>query len=189
MNEQIQMIEKALAATRARYVDSSPYFILWGCLGLCGVIVQYFVLNTGKAILFSWLFISLFGVVTQLVLSRRGGKDSRGSTTLQEASIGLCWGLLGVSMLFIAFVAPATRLIDYSAIQPLLMMQIWIGSLFTGLTLRFTPLVVLANIWLVAIVASLLFPAHAVLCFGFALLVGYLIPALIMRRQAPNANE
>ena len=189
MNEQLEILDKALADLRVNYAENAWHLFLWGGLILAGCALNYLliaVFERGDLISRGWMVLIGTGAAIEIVHGVRSRPSGRSASYI-EKSIGLIWGLLGVSMLAIAFVAPATGLLTYLAIIPLLMIQIWIGTLFTGLMIRFRPLAVLSNVWLLSAAIILFVPnANQLLLMAACILVGYLLPAFLLRAEGKH---
>ena len=137
MNEQIEILDKALASLRDNYADNSWHLFLWGGLILSACAFHYVfiaVIDRPELINRAWAIAIGVGIAVEVVMGVRGGSQSRAITYL-EKSIATAWGLLGIAMIVIAFVAPASGLIGYEAIIPLVMLLVWVGALFTGISM------------------------------------------------------
>ena len=65
------------------------------------------------------------------------------------------------------------------------MVLVWVGTLFTGLSIRFTPLIILGNIWLLAVIIALVVPtANQLLLMATGIFVGYLLPGFLLHRAS-----
>jgi len=191
MNEQIEILDKALANLRVNYAENAWHLFLWGFLVLAGLVFNYMLvvyLQRPELVNRSWLVLIMAGSAVEIVRGVRSKPTGRSVTHL-EKSIGVLWGLLGVSMLTIAFIAPRVGLISYSALMPLLMLQIWVGALFTGIMIKFRPLAWLSNVWLLALTVILFVPGAAsglnqMLLMAGCLVVGYLVPGFLLRAES-----
>jgi len=189
MNEQIEILDKALANLRLNYADNAWHLFLWGFLILGGLVLNYVLvvfLDSPELVNRSWLFLILAGSAVEIVQGIRSKPRQRSATHL-EKSLGYIWGLIGVSAFTIAFIAPKAGLISYNALMPLIMLQVWIGALFTGLMIKFKPLAWLSNVWLLSVATILFVPGadkglNQMLLMATCLVVGYLIPGFLLRR-------
>jgi len=187
MNEQLEILDKALANLRGNYADNSWHLFMWGGLILSACAFHYAfmaVLQRPELISWAWGVAVIFGVSTEVIVGVRSAQGSRGVSYL-EKSIATVWALLGIAMSLLAFVAPAAGLIDYQAIIPLVMLLVWVGALFTGISIRFAPLTVLGNTWLVAVVIALAVPAaNQLLLMSMSIVVGYLLPGFLLLKAS-----
>lgn len=190
MNEQIEIIDKALANLQQKYYDNSWHLFLWGSLALCACSLHYcaMLLQKYNYIGIIWLVVMLIGSIVEIYMGIKHQTKVQSSSVLEKA-IGIIWLLLGISNAFTAFLAPAMGLINYSAIIPLIMMQVWIGVLFTGLLIKFKPLIILSNIWAVSALIMIIRPeSNQILLMGISIIFAYLVPGFLLRNQCKNVN-
>ena len=158
----------------------SFYFLLWGAVVAAANFTIYFLINftTVAQWYYVWL-ITIPAIAATIMYSRRQAMKASVTGPIDHL-YGQVW--IGI---FIAMVITLVfmREINY-AVNPIMLIYSGIGTYITGRLSRFQPLIIGAAVLWVCSIILFLIPAHQqFLVAGIGILVGYVIPGLMLRKQ------
>jgi hypothetical protein len=192
MEEQIKIIQAMLEKTRRNFADNGTHFIMWGWLILSACVSQYIFVffNQSEWIGIMWIAIMMSGGILSTITGIRQDRK-KGAVTFADQAIGSLWLACGLSMSLITFLGVPMGIISMKALNPIIMMNIWIGVLVTGRILDWKPLQWSALLWFAgAIVCMMIHWHYHSLVMAILIIPGYIIPGYILRNKfqsSPNA--
>ena len=189
MEEQIKIIQDMLDKTRRNFADNGTYFIMWGWLVLSACVGQYILVYFGQVDIIGILWVTIMiggGIVSTIMGIRQGRK--KGVVTHADQTIGTLWMACGLSMTLIAFIGVPIGLIPMQALNPIIMVNIWIGVLVTGRIIEWKPLQWSALLWLAGAFICMMIQWHYhSLVMAILIIPGYIIPGYVLRKKFISA--
>lgn len=179
--ERLQLITDMIREAKSNVVKGgSFYFLLWGWVVMLANFTHYFaerfqLLNPPYAV---WL-ITLPAIVFTIIYSVRQGRNAQVYTQLDKVT-GYLWIAIFVGIVITLMYMPVLRFNH----NPIILILSGIGTFVSGLLLRFRPLLFGGvAIWVGAIVAFNVSVSDQQLVASIAILVGYLIPGYLLKRE------
>jgi len=177
--ESLALIADAIQKTKENFRENSRFFLLWGWL-IAAASLGFFVLRQFTATRYFFLpfpVLSLAGIVTTLVWYRQL-KAKAPTETYLGYFFNRLWLVLGVSFILVVFVS-----VSRGGTPFLYTMVVGgIGTLVSGLTMRFRPLVWGGVLFFVAAVVGVYLPGSGLpLLNGLAMIGGYLVPGYLLK--------
>ena len=179
--ESLQLITGMIQTAKSNFAKGgSFYFLLWG-----GVIAAA---NFGHFILGAlveypypyvvWLVI-IPAVIITIVYSIRVKRSSPVKSSFDRIYGQLWWTVFVAIMIVLIFMSE----LNYNT-TPVILLFSAIGTYITGQILRFKPLIAGGvSLFAMAIVAFMLDVQYQFLLAGFAMLAGYIIPGILLKRE------
>jgi hypothetical protein len=177
--ESLQVITEAISKTKEDFKENSSYFMLWGWL-IALASFSFFVLHQYTAFQYYFLPFPVLvaaGIITTLTwfFKRKSAHPTEGYLNY---FLGRMWLVVGISFIIAVFVAVSEKL------PPFLYTSIIaaIGTLISGLAMRFNPLITGGVLFFIAAVIGIYIPAaYQPVLFGMAVIAGYLIPGYLLK--------
>lgn len=176
-NKSIEIFEHILKESQKSLHRNSFYFILWGGLMSLAALLGYFISNQYQWM--AWPALSIIGVV---ISSIYGNKESKraGSKTTMDRIASYTWGAFAFTLVFAILFSIYNHISPYS----LVLMLAGSATFISGGISRYIPLVI-GGIALEAgamLSAFLIEPAYHPIVFTLAILAGYIIPGMLLRK-------
>jgi hypothetical protein len=177
--ESLALIAEAIRKTKENFRENSRFFLLWGWL-IAVASLGFFLLREYTETRFFFLpfpVLALVGIVTTLVWYRQG-KAEAPTETYMGFFIRRLWLVVGVSFILVVFVSLSRGW------PPFLYTLIvaGIGTLVSGLAMKFRPLVWGGVLFFSAAVAGIYLPNSGLpLLNGAAMIGGYLVPGYLLK--------
>jgi hypothetical protein len=177
--ESLALIAEAIRKTKENYRENSRFFLLWGWL-IVTASLGFFVLRQYTATRFFFLpfpVLSAVGIVMSLVWYRQLKSEAPTETYLGYFFNRL-WLVVGIGFIVVVFVSVSRGW------SPFLYTPVvaGIGTLVTGLAMKFRPLVWGGILFFTAAVAGIYLPnAGLPLLNGLAMIGGYLVPGYLLK--------
>ena len=182
--ESLRIITEMIQKTRCNIKNGSFHLLLWGWLVLICSLSEYLLwqLSSFEKPYMIWL-LSIPAVFVSLIYGYRKG---RAQTVYTYADRIYMWTWL-------AFLVSATILIvllianDTNYFGSFILLLAGLPTFLSGVIIRFRPLVIGGiAFWVLALLGHFLPVDIAPLSVPFAMLVGYLIPGYILRKEENN---
>ncbi len=184
-NEQLLVIREMIEKTKKNTVDNGWPLIMWGWFILASCIFHYIIIFFGSPPL-SWLPWAIFmpaGGIVHFIIEFKTHKTQK-ILTYAEKSIGWIWIGCGSAMFIIGFIAPASGIIGWQAITPLMALLAGIGTLVTSKIIEWKFLFYCSMLWWVAGIATMFInPFYHNMIFGGVVIIAYLIPGYTLRKE------
>jgi hypothetical protein len=177
--ESLALIAEAIRKTKENYRENSRFFLLWGWL-IVTASLGFYVLRQYTATRFFFLpfpVLSAVGIVMSLVWYRQLKSEAPTETYLGYFFNRL-WLVVGIGFIVVVFVSVSRGW------SPFLYTPVvaGIGTLVTGLAMKFRPLVWGGILFFTAAVAGIYLPnAGLPLLNGLAMIGGYLVPGYLLK--------
>lgn len=180
--ESLQLIQSMIDKTKNRYSDNSFYFLFWGWLVFACCIVE-FILKVWLQYpyhYFVW-FSMPAGAVVSVIYGARTAKKERVKTFIDDATDYL-WIALSVAFFAVAFINGLSASITNPFSYYILLYAI--GTFVTGGLIKFKPLIIGGSInFFLAVICSRFSFDHQLLVAATAILISYIIPGHLLRKQ------
>jgi hypothetical protein len=179
--ESLHLITDAIARTNENIKQNSFPFLLWGWL-IAIASFSFFLLQHYTSFQYYFLpfpVVTIAGVITTVIYYQK----TISSSTISYLSNFLyrMWFVLGISFFVVVFInvsqnhTPFTYTLVIAAI----------GTLASGLVMKFNPLIMGGILFFVAAIASVYMgDEYKVLLHGAAIIFGYLVPGYLLKTSA-----
>lgn len=179
--ESLDIISDAIQKTKENIKEQSFYYLVWGWLCAIAAIMNYFILNftTFKYPYLPWAILMPLGGIITMVYSIKYYKYKSYETYL-NVFLKYLWIVLGVSFILTVFISLILK------ISPtvFVLLLAGIGTLISGLTMKFKPLIWGGILFIVFSLTSIFVDdSLKLLIYAVAIIIGYLIPAYILKRS------
>jgi hypothetical protein len=179
--ESLRLIQTMIEKTKDTVADKSFYFLLWGWVVFIGALLQYvlkvYVGTPAHGAAWNVMFV---GFIISIVHGARERKV-RAKTYMDDnlRNIWICVGIVQVLIVAVFF-----KRGGWENCYTFFILLYSIGCFLTGRLLQFPPLVWGAvACWALAIVSTYLDIDGNMLLMAGAILVSYIIPGYLLRRQ------
>lgn len=176
-SESLKLIADVIGKTRENVKEHGQLFLLWGWL-IATASILFFVLHTYTSFKLYFLPFPVLAGIGIFITLAAYSKRSASAETYIGYYLKMLWLALGISFIIVVFInvvkdnPPFTYTILLGGI----------GTLVSGLVLRFRPLVVGGCCFLAACVASVFIThTYAPLVQAVAVIAGYLIPGYLLK--------
>lgn len=182
--ESLQVIRSMIDKAKTSVADKSFYLLLWGWLVFIGALLQYtlkVIIGTDRHpmawfIMFIGLFVAAF--------RRIRGKPFRVKTYVDE-TLGDIWACVGIIQLLVVFIF--MRRGGWDNCYTIFILVYSVGCFLTGRALKYAPLVRGAlACWILAAASTFAGPDTNILIMATAILISYIIPGHLLRRNYLN---
>src|SRR5690625_2945325 len=184
--ESIKIIQQMIKASQQQYADNGIYMIIWAIVLILASIVNYFLLtiNLDGHILNQWINITwtsslvLGGIISFIVGIRQSKKE------IITTHIG---NLL--KYMWIGFVVVLSFTILFSALNknspiPFILILTAFAIYTFALGIKYSPFILgSVCVLILGVIAFWVNYSTQLLAFGFAILLGYLIPGIMLYRK------
>jgi hypothetical protein len=179
-HESLSIIRSMIDKTKHSLSDRSHYFLLWGYAVFLACSIQFALIKAGyEKHYMAWLVIPV-ALLAHVVLSIRDNKKEKVSTYTSEAN-GALWMGIGFGFMVFAFIFSK---IGWQYCFPFYILFYGLGTFVSGSLLKFKPLIIGGVIcYVLAAVATFIEYDLQVLLTAISILVSYIIPGHLLRRQ------
>jgi uncharacterized membrane protein len=182
--DELRTIRRMIAGTRRSTVRHWVYLLVWGVLGVVASVASQLLVETSheRQLWLVWTLYVVLGAAASALFGRRERERTR-VLTFVGRTLSVTWIAIGVT---IALVSVWTLV--FETLPPLLLpgviaLLLAIGLCVMGALLEFRGLFFAAVLWWVGGLVMLLRPRDAYAVQTALLILGYLLPAEILRRQ------
>lgn len=178
--QSLKLIEDMIGQAKRSFSRMSFYFLLWGCLLLVATLTEYFVGAAGLSN--GWLGWPILGTLGGVVSAVHGAREGRksGVSTFTDRVFMWIWSAFTLTLVIVIISSVA---VDQRP-GPWVSIITGMPTFITGGILRFRPLMAGGVLfWVFGLLALFVWPEHGALLFGLALLLGYIIPGILLKRQ------
>ncbi len=182
--ESLKMISEVIGKTKENIRLHSFLFLLWGWLIAIASLLFFFLRSYThfKPYFLPFPILVTAGIVLTLNYYRR----SAAYETYLSYYLKKLWLVLGVSFILVVFINVTHGALPFTYT----ILIAGIGTLASGLVLRFTPLVVGGVLFLLFSVATtFVSESYSPLLSGLAVIAGYLIPGYLLKYSKPSASD
>lgn len=177
--ESLAVIADAIRKTKDNFRENSRFFLLWGWL-IAAASVAFFLLREYAGTRFFFLpfpILVVAGIVTSVIWYRQLRAEAP-TETYFGYFFNRMWLVLGVSFVLVVFVSLSRGWTPFLYT----LVVAGIGTLISGLAMKFKPLVWGGVFFFAAAIAGIYLPnAGLPLLNGVAMIGGYLIPGYLLK--------
>jgi len=179
--ESLELIASMIESAKESISDRSNFFLLWGWATMIGCLLQYYlfaVVHHPQHYL-AWL-VTPVALLLHVVFIIKNERHERVKTFINEAN-RYVWTIIGFAYLALAFVFLK---VGWQYCFPFYILLYGLGTFISGSLLKFKPMKFggAACLVLVVIAPHLNF-ALQILLSAFAILISYIIPGHLLRKQ------
>jgi len=175
----LQMITEVIAKTRDNLREYSFPFLLWGWL-IAAASLLFFVLHVYTSFPLYFLPFPILAAAGIVITLRFFAGKRYGPETYLSFYLKRLWLVLGLSFILVVVI----NLIGGNPPFTYTLLIAGIGTMVSGLVLRFRPLVVGGIVFLLLSIVSVVVPdRYKPLLQGIAVVVGYLVPGYQLKRS------
>lgn len=182
--ESLAIIQSMMNKTKEQLFDNSNLFLLWGFAAFICSITQYILLKVqvqdSEAV---WIAMPIIAVIHIFIVMKQ--RKQIKIQTYNGNAINSLWMAIGFAFICIAFIASAKI-----NILPFIILLYAIGTFVTGKIIDFKPLVIGGLVcFVLAIVISFIKDESQLLIMATAILISYIIPGFLLKRDFKNQSK
>jgi hypothetical protein len=179
--ESLQLITDAIIRTRESIKENSFPFLLWGWLitiaSFSFFLLQQFTLSEYYFMPFPVLAIA--GVIITIVYYRK--RITNSTVSYLSNFLYKMWFVLGLSFFVVVFISVSQNHLPFTYTLVIAA----VGTLASGLIMKFNPLIIGGTIFFVAAIANVyVADDYKVLLHGVSIIFGYLIPGYLLKASS-----
>ena len=182
--ESLSIISEAINKTKENIKDQSFYYILWGWLSTIASFAHYLLAAFTKYSFdyLPWLILIPLGWIASIWYGIKKSKNKSYETYI-ELFLKHLWIVVGLSFIVGVFICVSLKINP----TPIALLLAAIGTLISGLTLKFKPLSIGGVLlFIFSIVSLFIETSNILLLHTIALVSGYLIPAYLLKNYKSN---
>ena len=179
--QSIGLIQSMIQKTKNAAADSSVFFLLWGWVVFAACVLQYFLKNVlqYEHHYYAWLLI-IIGIAGSAYYGSKQDKEAVVKTYISE-SVEYLWLGIGITFFALAFIFAK---IGYEHSFSFYIILYAIGCFVTGRLIKFKPLIWGGiGAWILSVVSAYLDYDTNILLTAASILISYIIPGYLLRRQ------
>lgn len=180
--ESLAIIQSMIDTARTNVAEDGFHLLLWGILVILCSIANYILIQMDMGNLggLPWMIMPLIGVPIAMWYERSRKKAGYAKTHL-DRQVAYLWWAYGITLFLIIFYSVSKELSPV----PFILMITGMVTFASGLMLKFRPLVIGGIVfWLATVISFVLPPIDHLLVEAVAIFLGYIIPGIILRKQA-----
>jgi hypothetical protein len=176
-SEGLQLIMDVIGKTRENIKEHSYLFLLWGWL-IAGASIGFFLLRQYTAFKLYFLPFPVLALTGIIVTLAAWARHSRTSETYIGYFLKRLWQALGLSFIVVVFINVVKGNLPFTYT----ILLGGIGTLVSGLVLRFRPMIIGGFTFIAMTVVSIFVAdSYAPLVQAVAVITGYLIPGYLLK--------
>ena len=181
--ENLALIAKSIQQTKNNLYGQRFYYLFWGWLVLITSMAHLVLAYTEvmEKPHFIWPVIMGLGFLLTLVYGYRSSRHPGYVETFIDRTLKHLWITIGSSIFIAIWIVNQA----YEANPlPVISLLIGMGTLISGLQMRFKPLQWGGICFMVtAVVSNYITPLQSLLLYDFCIVVGYLIPGYLLKKE------
>ncbi|HCQ23721.1 MAG TPA: hypothetical protein DIT52_00815 [Flavobacteriaceae bacterium] len=181
--ESMDLIVQSIQQTKIKLYHQRFYYLFWGWLVLVTSLAHY-LLAYYQVVSRPYLVWPITGGLGFLATLSYGFKNSQKTgyvETFLDRTLKHLWIVVGISVFVVIWVVAQAY---QSNPMPIISILIGIGTLVSGLQMRFTPLIIGGSSFFVgAIVLLYVTPMEGLLVYDICVILGYLIPGYRLKNE------
>jgi len=190
-NEEIRFIKEMIERTKEITAGSWMFFLVWGIIAILGVIGMYILvfLEMFSLIWLNWIVFVAIGIVITLVYAAKMERRKETNSYVHKFTTHLSIAC-GIGFLLVGFIFPALNLYAWGLIAVFISMIAGILVFVMGGIYEWNLLKWCGVIWWAgALGMAFLHENYRALLFIPLILIGYIMPALILRSMYKKQSE
>lgn len=191
VKERIQFIQEMIERTKRIAAGSWMFGIIWGIVGILGVIGMYVLVYFEKYswIWINWIILVTIGIAYSLFYSAKQ-EQARGMKTYAQVA---AWHLrlaCGIAFILVGLIFPALGLYSWGLIAVLIslvagILVFVVGGIYEWNLLKWCGVIW----WLGALGMAFIHENYRALLFIPLILIGYIMPAIVLRSIYQKERE
>ena len=181
--DEIRLIQEMIERTRKITAGSWMFFLVWGIVAILGVAGMYVLvfIEQYSWIWLNWVVFMGIGVVFSIVYGKKHEKQ-QGARTYPTIATAQVWYACGMGFFLVGFIFPLLKLYSWGLIAVFIslvagILAFTLGGIYEWNLLKWCGVLW----WLGAIGMVFIHENYRALLFVPLLLIGYIMPALILR--------
>jgi hypothetical protein len=181
--DQLSAIRAMINDTRRSAAHHWMYLLIWGGLGVVAALASHVLLHTphDAAIWLVWLAYSLVGSVVSSAFGLRAERRAR-TRTFIDRIMSAVWNAIGITIILL-WLAALIGALPVQFLPAMIVLVAASGLCVMGAVLEFWMLYAAAGLWWAGGVYTLFHPMESFLVVAVLIVLGYLVPAAMLRRQ------
>jgi hypothetical protein len=181
--DQLSAIRAMIADTRRSATDHWAHLLIWGALGMVAAIASELLRDTAHdaAIWLVWSGYWLAASVLSYLFGRRVERRA-GARTFIGRILAAVWNAVGATIGAL-WVATLVGILPLLVLPGMIAWTVAGGLFVMAAALEFPALSVAAGLWWVGGAYALFRPHQTFVVFAVLIVLGYLVPAVLLRRQ------
>lgn len=178
--ESLRLIDETIREAKRSFLRIHFYFLVWGLLFALAGVLSFTLMQAGSPWHWvGWPAAGIIGGITAGVHGARAGR-AQGVVTAMDRLHQWLWTCYTITLL-LAIVGSFMVRTDPN---PWVMLLSGLPTFVTGAMMRFRPLMVGGLVfWLLGILAFYAGAPFSSLLFGVAMVLGYVVPGLMLKKQ------
>lgn len=176
----LRLIDEMLQQAKRSFSRMSFYFLLWGGLLLVATLAEYAMNRAGLPN--GWLGWPILGTLGGIISAVHGSREGRkaGASTFTDRVFMWVW--LAFTLTLVIVIISSVQVGQRPG--PWVSILTAMPTMISGGILRFRPLIIGGVLfWVFGLLALFQWPEHGALLFALALLLGYIVPGFLLKRQ------
>jgi hypothetical protein len=189
--DEIRLIQEMIEKTRKITAGSWMFFLVWGIVAILGVAGMYVLvlIEQYSWIWLNWVVFMGIGVVFSIVYGKKHEKQQGARTYPTIATAHVCFAC-GMAFFIVGFIFPFLKLYTWGLIPVFIslvagILAFTLGGIYEWNLLKWCGVLW----WLGAISMVLIHENYRALLFLPLLLIGYIMPALVLRSMYHKQSE
>ena len=181
--EQLSAIRAMIADTRRSATDHWTYLLIWGVLGVIAALVSELLRDTpyDAAVWLVWAGYWLVAAALSHLFGRRAERRA-GARTFIGRILSAAWNAVGTTIGAL-WVATLIGILPMGVMPAMIAWTIAGALLVMAAALEFPALSAAAGLWWAGGAYTLFRPQQTFVVFAVLIVLGYLVPAALLRRQ------
>lgn len=178
--QSLKLIESMIGQAKKSFHRMSFYFLLWGGLLLVATLTEYLMGRAGLPN--GWMGWPILGTLGGIIAGMHGSKEGRrsGAATFTDRVFLWVWVAFTITLVIIIVSSVAVG----SKPGPWVSIITGMPTFITGGILGFRPLIIGGILfWVLGVLSLFVWPEQGALLFALALLLGYIVPGILLKRQ------
>ncbi|MGB2021963.1 MAG: hypothetical protein ACPHVC_01435 [Flavobacteriaceae bacterium] len=181
--ESLALIAKSIQQTKTNLNGQRFYYLFWGWAVLITSFMHYLLAinKTVEAPYLVWPVMGVVGFLSTLFYGYKYGKKTGYVETHLDRTLKHLWIVIGISLFAVLWIFIHAYQSNPMAIISVL---IGVGTLVSGLHMRFKPLVIGGVGFFVGAIALVyVSPLKGLLIYDVCIIIGYLIPGYMLKKE------
>lgn len=181
--ESMDLIAKSIQQTKTNLYNQRFYYLFWGWLVLATSLAYYLlayyqIVSNPQWI---WAIMGGLGFLTSLAYGFKTSQNSGYVETVLDRTLKHLWIVVGSAILIISWVVVQAYQFDP---MPVISILIGVGTLVSGLQMRFTPLIVGGiGFFVGAIILVYVSSLDRLIVYNVCIMLGYLLPGYLLKKE------
>lgn len=185
--QSLQLIEEMILSAKSEIKDNGFQYLFWGWLVIIAMIAQFILMKTQIELSYlPWVILMPSGGIIAGVYGYKHQRTVRVKTWIDRI-MGRVWLTFGVCLFIVLFFG--FKIGWETNVYPILMLLYGMGTFLSGSLLKFKPLIIGGIVcWVLSVAAFLVSFELQMLLLVSSLLISYIIPGYLLKKDF-NKNQ